>query len=133
VELTAAQRERVAQAAPAREAPAGKLPEGLRGFSGRLHGTVCELREHGVVLEVDDVLDVWKDNRAAQPRAAVGRRLLVNVQWVRGDGGRWHPAETHQRFLKTLEVGEELAIEVRNDEADRLHILELSEAQRARR
>ncbi len=115
------------------ELPEAELPEALRGFSGMLHGEVVRIGELGFVLAVDDVRKIWRGNQASDPQAAVGRELLINVQWTEGDGGRWHPVEQHLRWLRSLRSGDEVSIEVRNDEAQRLHILELSKEQRRAR
>lgn len=110
--------------------PEPEIPDALHGFSGRLRGEVVQVGVHGFVLRVTDVEKVWEGSKASDPQSAVGKRLLINVAWKKGDNGQWHPVETHVRYLRTLDVGNEIAIEVKNDEGDRLHILELNEDQR---
>ncbi len=46
--------------------------------------------------------------------------------------GRWHAAEWHVKFIKSLNAGEKIDIEAHNIEGERLHILELTEQQRKR-
>jgi hypothetical protein len=116
-----------------KKAPKPFLPEGMKGFSGMLTGKVVEKGKNGFVLEVQAVLKVWKGNRAKNPKSAIGKKLLINVQWRKGKNGTWHPDESHLRFVRTLRIGEAIEIEVINDEGARLHILELSEAQRNRK
>ncbi|MBI4569796.1 MAG: hypothetical protein HY719_15495 [Planctomycetes bacterium] len=110
------------------------IPDGLKGFSGRLSGRVVEVQKDGLGfrLKVAKVLQVWKGNKAPKPESAVGQTLLINVPWEKGEGGKWRPVGNHVRFIRTLEPGEEVEIEVVNDEGERLHVLELSEAQRER-
>jgi len=110
-----------------------QIPDGLKGFSGTLRGKVTEVHQDGKAFHMDvtAVVNVWRKNTAPNPRSAVGQNLLINAQWE-NRGGAWHPVENHVRFIKTLKVGEEIDIEVVNDEGERLHILELSRAQRDR-
>ncbi|MBI4613173.1 MAG: hypothetical protein HY720_06140 [Planctomycetes bacterium] len=108
------------------------LPDGMKGFSGELSGTIVSTGELGIVLAVERVGRVWEKNEAPHPGSAVGKKLLINVQWVQGDDGNWHPFETHVRFFRTLRPHQKLMIEVVNDEGERLHVLELTEEQRER-
>jgi hypothetical protein len=107
-----------------------KLPAGMKGFSGMLRGKVVSKEKDGFVIQVEKVLKLWKGNKAENPESAVGRKLLVLPRWVKGDDGKWRPAELHVLFIKRLEVGQTIEIEVVNDEGDLLHILELSAQQR---
>jgi hypothetical protein len=125
----------VAVAAAAEKKEKGPtLPDGLKGFSGQLQGVVAGVQEDGLgfQLKVDKVTKVWKNNKAKEPEAAVGKTLLINAQWVKGENGKWRPNENHVKFIKSLKADENLTIEVRNAEGQRLHILELSQEQRER-
>jgi hypothetical protein len=110
-----------------------QIPDGLKGFSGTLRGTVTEVHKDGKAfhIEVTKVVNVWRKNTAPNPDSAVGETLLINAQWEKR-GGQWRPVENHVRFIHSLRVGEEVDVEVTNDEGERLHILELTQAQRAR-
>ena len=116
------------------EAPEAPLPEGLRGFSGRVRGEVTAVQAdgRGFVLRVSAVEQVWKNNRAEEPKAAEGRAFRVLAQWAKGEDGQWHPVENHVRFIRTIRAGEEIAIEVIQDEGERFHVLELTAEQRRR-
>ena len=116
-------------AADGKEGP--KIPDGMKGFSGMLEGKVVRTEELGFLLKVSAVVKEWKKNRAKDSKSAVGKELLVNAQWEKGDGGNWRPVSAHVAFFRTLKPGQELRIEVVNDEGERLHILELSKDQRA--
>ena len=111
-----------------------KLPEGMQGFSGMLRGTVVEVADNGrgFHLKVDKIVKLWKGNEAEQPEQVVGKTVLINARWTKGENGRWHPVERHVKFINSLEVDETIDIEAINNEGQRLHILELSEEQRER-
>ncbi|MHC4663522.1 MAG: hypothetical protein ACYS8W_17825 [Planctomycetota bacterium] len=106
------------------------LPDGMVGFSGMLGGKVVGKVKNGFILHVKKILKLWKGNEAENPESAIGKNLVILAQWKKGDNGKWHPIETHLRFINRLEIGQFIHIEVRNDEGERLHILELSEEQR---
>ncbi|TET31965.1 MAG: hypothetical protein E3J72_20955 [Planctomycetota bacterium] len=106
------------------------LPDGMHGFSGILKGKVVGKIRNGFVLLVTDVVRLWKNNEAENPESAVGKRLPILAQWRESDNGKWHPDEIHLRFIKGLDIGAVIKIEVVNDEGERLHILELSREQR---
>jgi hypothetical protein len=110
------------------------IPDGLKGFSGVLRGRVVGVQDNGLGfrLEVTEVGTLAKKNKSNHPGSAVGKTLLVNVQWTRGKDGGWHPAERQVRFVKGLKRSEAIEIWVQNDEAERLHILELTSKQRER-
>ncbi len=107
-----------------------KLPKGMKGFSGMVRGKVVSKEKNGIVIKVEKILKLWKGNKAENPESAVGKKLLVMPRWVKGDDGKWHPYELHVRFIKYIKVGQTIDIEIVNEEADALHILELSGEQR---
>jgi len=108
------------------------IPDGLHGFRGMLEGEVAGRQEHGFTLHVTRIHRVWEQSKATSPESAVGKTLLINVSWRQGDDGRWHPVENQEKFVRTLREGEEIRIDVGNLEAERLHILELTQEQRER-
>lgn len=109
-------------------------PAGLVGFSGQVRGVVVDKRDRGVIgFRVGRILQTWNSNKAERPEALKGRTVPVGPAWVQeGEGGKWHPIEGHVRFLKTLEPGEELTLEIRHAEREHFAILELSGEQRQR-
>ena len=109
-------------------------PAGLVGFSGQVRGVVVEKRDKGgIAFKVGRVLKTWKDNKAERPESLKGRTVPVGPAWVKeGEGGKWHPVERHIHFLKTLEPGDELTLEIRHAEREHFAILELSKEQRER-
>ena len=109
-------------------------PEGLVGFSGQVRGVVVKKRDKNVVeFKVGRIIRTWKNNKAERPEALKGRTVPVGPAWVQKQaGGKWHPVENHIRFLRTLEAGEELTLEIRHAEREHFAILELSKEQRER-
>ena len=106
------------------------IPDGMEGFSGMLRGKVVAKVDNGFILKVEKILKLWDGNKAKNPKSAVGKRFLVVPRWVKGDNGKWHPVELHVKFIRRLEVGQVLNIEVRHEEGNKLNILELSGEQR---
>lgn len=109
-------------------------PEGLVGFSGQVRGVVVKKRDNNVVeFKVGRIIRTWENNKADQPEALKGRTVPVGPTWVQeSEGGKWHPVESHIRFLRSLEPGEELTLELRHAEREHFAILELSQEQRER-
>lgn len=109
-------------------------PEGLVGFSGQVRGVVVKKRDNNVIeFKVGRVIRTWENNQAERPEALKERTIPVGPQWVQeGEGGKWHPVENHIRFLKTLEAGEELTLEIRHAEREHFALLELTQEQRER-
>ncbi|MBI1371113.1 MAG: hypothetical protein GC162_20985 [Planctomycetes bacterium] len=108
------------------------LPDGAKGFSGVLRGTVGEVVQEGkgFRMKVTEIGRTNPKNSAREPAVLVGKSVLINAQWTKGDGDKWHPVENHTRFIRSLKPGQEISIEVVNDEGGRLHILELTKEQR---
>ncbi|QNN24751.1 hypothetical protein HED60_21560 [Planctomycetales bacterium ZRK34] len=108
------------------------LPDGAKGFAGQLRGTVVEkvAKGKGFRLKVAAIGKTFPKNNATNPQVLVGESVLINAQWRKGENGKWHPVENHIRFIRSLKPGQEITIEVINDEGGRLHILELTHEQR---
>jgi flagellar biosynthesis GTPase FlhF len=106
------------------------LPEGAKGFSGMLEGEVLGKVENGFILKVTKVIKVWRNNKAENAESLVGMEVVINVKWEKGQDGNWHPVEAQIRYVRSLEKGATIQIEVINDEGNRLHIGELSKEQR---
>ena len=107
------------------------LPDGVKGFSGRVRGVVTAKGDKNTfTFKVARVLNVWKNNKAKDPEALAGRSVRVGPRWVQGENGKWHPVDIHVAFIRRLKVGEELTLEIFNAEANHFNILELSSEQR---
>jgi hypothetical protein len=99
------------------------LPVAARGFSGMVEGKVVAKADGGIIVAVEEVTRVWQQNKAAEPKTLVGKKVLVKAR---------EGADQAARFLAVVKVGEALALDVGNREGDSLVILELTEGQRER-
>jgi len=107
------------------------LPEGVRGFSGQVRGVVNRKGDkHVFIFTVARVLKVWKNNKAENPEALANLTVRVGPRWVKGEGGKWRPVELHVLFIRKLQPGQEVTLELHNVERDHFAILELSGPQR---
>jgi hypothetical protein len=106
------------------------LPESLYGFSGMVRGVVVEKGNNNFTFKVGKLLKVWKENKAGDPKAIVGRTVRVGPRWVKDERGKWRKVGTHVAFIRSLEAGQEMTLEIKHAERDMFAILELSEEQR---
>lgn len=97
-----------------------KLPEGMAGFSGSLKGTVVAVKDTTFTLKVDEVVRLWKGNKAKDPKSAIGKELEIQGK------NKWH-----MKFIATLKKDEKLTIEA-IDREGKLYVLELNGEQRKR-
>jgi hypothetical protein len=102
--VTAAEKEKPATAA--QESASGeKFPEVLRGFLGRIRGTIVDKdpEKGAVTVKVTEVQRVWKGSTAKDPEAAVGKTFVIKG--------------VHSRFLDVLIVldkGDSIDLGARN-------------------
>jgi hypothetical protein len=94
------------------------LPEGMIGFRGVLIGRVQRKLDRGFVLKVERVTNVWENNRADRPEAAVGRELIITIRADEEPGGRF------LNTLRTLKIGERVLVEAFHFEGNRLTVVE---------
>ncbi len=73
--------------APFKPADYPELPEGFRGCNGAVAGKIVakntDLLE--VIIQVDRVLDAWKNNAAKKPESIIGKRAMLGGFWQRKD------------------------------------------------
>jgi hypothetical protein len=69
---------------PAAKAPESTLPDGIRGFRGMVAGRLVEkdVEQGKLVLNVEKIERVWKNNTAKDPQSLVGK--TVTIDGVRG-------------------------------------------------
>jgi hypothetical protein len=109
------------------EARMPRLPDAAASFAGMIRGEVVAKHDDEVVLAVEKVTKIWRSNKADDPEALVGKKVLVNGRSVNG-----HPVETIARFIASLKIGETVEIDVAHRKGEALTILELTEDQRER-
>jgi hypothetical protein len=117
---------------PKKEAPKKEnpLPEGARGFAGQLKGTVEKKLDRGILLKVSEVVKTGEASKATDAKVLVGLSVRVGPSWVKGeDGKKGHPDELQMNFLRTLEVGKEVTLSVKNVEREYFAITELTPEQ----
>jgi uncharacterized protein (DUF302 family) len=94
-----------------------------------VRGEVVAKQDAAVVVAVDEVTKTWKTNKANNPQALVGKKVLIDGPKQDGDY-----AKRIAQFINGLKVGETVTLDVAHKgEGEALTILELTEDQRARR
>ncbi|MBN1672559.1 MAG: FecR domain-containing protein [Kiritimatiellae bacterium] len=115
---------RQAEPAPPPAALQPGLPEGVRGFTGRVRGTVTAKGEgNRFTFAVHHILELLNGNRASDPELLVNRTVEI------GPGGEREPTANHLLFIGRLRVQQEVDLAIRHGAGDRFEILELSEGQ----
>lgn len=99
------------------------IPTAAKGFAGMLRGKVVGTQKGQIIVEVAEITNVWSHSKAENPKALVGKNVVVKAR----DG-----AEQIARFISTVKPSESLKLDVANREDDTLTILELTENQRER-
>ena len=99
------------------------VPEGLKGFSGQVQGVVVTKGEGGITFKAGKVVQTWKNNKASNPESLAGQTVQV-IPGGGKEGNKFHAA-----FLRTLQPGQDVTLELRND-GDIFVILELTKEQR---
>jgi hypothetical protein len=114
---------------PKKDAPKATLPEAVRGFAGQVKGTVALKTERAIGLKVTEVVKTAEASKATDPKALVGLTIKVGASWVKVEGGKGHPNELQLAFIRKLEVGQEVTLEIKNVERDFFAITELTKEQ----
>jgi hypothetical protein len=109
------------------EARTPRLPDPAAFFAGMIQGKVVAKHDGEVVVAVEKVTKLWRSNKADNPEALIGKKVLVN-----GPKADSRHGESVARFLATLKVGETVEIDVAHRKGEALTILELTEDQRER-
>jgi hypothetical protein len=98
------------------------LPDAAAYFAGMIRGKVVAKRDAGVVVAVAEVVRVWKPSRAENPKALVGKNVVVEAPQGR--------ESAIARFVKTLKENDEVELDVAHRAGESLTILELTQKQR---
>jgi len=102
------------------------LPDAAIRFAGMIQGKVVSKHDKEIVVAVEKVTKVWRTNKATNPKALVGKKVIVNGSSVDG-----HPVKTIAKFIGSLKVGENITVDVAHrGKREVLTILELTEDQR---
>lgn len=108
------------------------IPGGLKGFDGTLEGKVVSVQEHmrGFVLRVDQIMHVNQRSTAPNPQAVVGKEIEITPTTMQNDKGKWAPDEQELKYIKSLEKGQDLQIDVTNTDQMHLRIADLTKAEK---
>jgi hypothetical protein len=107
--------------------PMPRLPDPAAFFAGMIQGKVVAKHEGEVIVAVEKVTKIWRSNKADNPEALTGKKVLVNAPKAES-----RYAENVARFLASLKVGETVELDVAHRKGEALTILELTEDQRER-
>ncbi len=98
------------------------LPDPAAFFSGLIRGKIVRKTDRGIVVKVDAVPRQWKQSRAKDANAMIGKPVHV----ISGEN------ENARRLIRILHAGEAVTLDVANKKGEELTILELTEEQRQR-
>ncbi|MFO7900580.1 MAG: FecR domain-containing protein, partial [Planctomycetota bacterium] len=99
---------------------ASELPTGIWGFRGMLRGKVKNKSDDGLLLEVEQVLKVWRGNKATDPKCIVGKEVPVDFERL--------PKPKHhgtRRPNVLLEVGDRVDVQAFHFGGHTLSVVEL--------
>ena len=82
------------------------IPSELKGFKGMMVGKLVEKREKALVFRVDSIKKTWKGNKAENPKKAIGKTILLNLEKVSG-----HHNNRIIKNFKTLKNGDQIELE----------------------
>lgn len=103
-----------------------RLPDAACCFAGMIRATVLAKHDGAVVVAVQRVEQTWKTNKAENPKALVGKNVLVN--------GPNNDGKQIARFISGLIMGQTVVLDVAHKgKGEALTILELTQAQREQR
>jgi len=99
--------------------PLPRLPDSLAGFQGILGGEIVrKFDDWGFVLKLEKVDRVWEGNEAENPRAAIGKTMVVMIQLNQ------ESAERFKRTLRSLEIGQKVLVEAFHFNGEHLTVVE---------
>ena len=112
-----AQRRREARDGDGERRVRPSLPDGMAGFRGVLIGSLKRKLDRGFLLKVDKLGEVWENNKADNPKAAVGKEVVITI---RPEG----PGERFRKTLGALEIGQKVLVEVFHSDGNQLTAIE---------
>ena len=96
------------------------LPSSAVGFGGGIQGKVVAKRPNEVVLQVEKITEVWKANKAVDPKSLLGKRIVVAC--------KVDPAKRESalaKFLNGLAVGRSVSLEVKHTAGNSLTLIRI--------
>lgn len=89
----------------------------MAGFRGVLIGSLKRKLDRGFLLKVDRLGEVWENNKAHNPKAAVGKELVIVIRPE-------SPGERFRQTLRKLEIGQKVLVEVFHSDGNQLTAIE---------
>ena len=108
------------------------VPAALRGFDGTLAGTVVSVQDHmrGFVLKITQIAHSNARSTATNPNAAVGHEVAIDPTVTKDKNGNFSPDERELNYIRSLEKGQSIQIDVINTDTDHLRIANLTTAEK---
>jgi hypothetical protein len=103
----------------------GKVPDGGKGYIGYLKGAIVSNEKGIAKLKVSAVLEVDKNSAASKPDSLIGQEIRV----APGHGGGG-VNDVQAAFVRGLDIGEEVTLQLKHHEGDLFLIMELTQEQR---
>ncbi len=82
-----------------------------------LIGSLKRKLDRGFLLKVDKLGEVWENNKADNPKAAVGKEVVITIR-PEGLGERF------RQTLRKLEIGQKVLVEVFHSGGNQLTAIE---------
>lgn len=95
-----------------------RLPDSLAGFKGVLAGKLVRKMDRGFVLKLERVTQVWEENEADHPEAALGKAVHLSIK------PEQESTEQFLRTLRALKVGQDVLVEAFHLGGEHLTVVE---------
>ena len=101
-------------------------------FVSILAGTVVSVQDHmrGFVLKITQIAHSNARSTATNPNAAVGHEVAIDPTVTKDKNGNFSPDERELNYIKSLEKGQSIQIDVINTDTDHLRIANLTTAEK---
>jgi len=97
------------------------VPEALKGFRGMLVGVIAKKGDREFIIEIVEITRTWKQNKAENPQAAVGKKAVCEL-WPEG-----RLYQRHRRALAGLKAGDRVSVEPFHLKPDHDHLTVVEE------
>ena len=94
------------------------LPDSLAGFQGVLTGEIVRKMDRGFMLRVHQVNQVWKNNKAENPNAAISKVVPILIR------AEQEGSQPFMRTLRAIRVGQKVQVEAFHFEGEHLTVVE---------
>lgn len=95
------------------------IPQELSGFRGMMNGKLIQKKELSFSFRVDRIMKTWKANKAENPKKAVGKTVVLNLEKL----SQRHRAEIMKNF-ELMKNGDQIEVEAFDLGANTLSVKE---------